>query len=347
MNFNARLYNPALGMFLAVDPYADSFAGMSPYMGFGNNPVLLVDPDGELAFALPILFAAIKAGAIWGASMAAVSYIIDTAISGSTFKVGDFLKFTVLGGISGAATAGVGNVVSQVGVQLLGSASGIGAGLANIGFQALGTTTSSVAGNLVTGNDVFSSLNIGIGPFILPLKNGRVSLDLLSLAHNAMSLYGYTIGFFDVAKGNARVFFDKTTFGAVFQEIEGKSGYVSRVLTSKEGKAYGRAKFGISFLTSDDRLNAAAESARYFFGKSGEPIDPSNIHAQKQYAQVLDAKKGTIHHEGVHILQERFSGNRLYRFGNWSEIYPNGYFSYPWEIQAYERTFWMFQRRYK
>ncbi len=52
MNFNARLYNPALGVFLAVDPYAASFAGMSPYMGFANNPIVMVDPDGEFVFTI-------------------------------------------------------------------------------------------------------------------------------------------------------------------------------------------------------------------------------------------------------------------------------------------------------
>ena len=46
MNYRARLYDPALGRFLGVDP-AGQFA--SPYLYAGNNPVSLTDPTGEFA----------------------------------------------------------------------------------------------------------------------------------------------------------------------------------------------------------------------------------------------------------------------------------------------------------
>ncbi|MCC5929451.1 MAG: hypothetical protein JJU28_09420 [Cyclobacteriaceae bacterium] len=55
-DFHARMYacpdsaayrEPVLGRFLGVDPQ-NQFA--SPYTGMGNNPVMMVDPDGEFAF---------------------------------------------------------------------------------------------------------------------------------------------------------------------------------------------------------------------------------------------------------------------------------------------------------
>jgi RHS repeat-associated protein len=40
-------YDAALGRWGSVDPMAHSFAGMSPFTGMGNNPVMIVDPDGR------------------------------------------------------------------------------------------------------------------------------------------------------------------------------------------------------------------------------------------------------------------------------------------------------------
>ena len=43
----ARHYHPTLSIWLSVDPMADKYPGVSPYVYCGNNPVRLVDPDGE------------------------------------------------------------------------------------------------------------------------------------------------------------------------------------------------------------------------------------------------------------------------------------------------------------
>ncbi len=43
----ARLHNPALSLWLSVDPLSDKYPGSSPYVYCGNNPVRLVDVDGR------------------------------------------------------------------------------------------------------------------------------------------------------------------------------------------------------------------------------------------------------------------------------------------------------------
>nr|WP_197718721.1 RHS repeat-associated core domain-containing protein [Pedobacter schmidteae] len=42
-SFELRMYDPAIGRWMNVDPYAEFH---SPYVGMGNNPVALTDPDG-------------------------------------------------------------------------------------------------------------------------------------------------------------------------------------------------------------------------------------------------------------------------------------------------------------
>ncbi len=49
MNYRARMYDPDLGRFYAMDP-AGQFS--SPYLYVGNNPLIMVDPDGEWVFLI-------------------------------------------------------------------------------------------------------------------------------------------------------------------------------------------------------------------------------------------------------------------------------------------------------
>jgi RHS repeat-associated protein len=45
--FGARYYNSAYSIWMSVDPMSDKYPSISPYVYCGNNPVKLVDPDGE------------------------------------------------------------------------------------------------------------------------------------------------------------------------------------------------------------------------------------------------------------------------------------------------------------
>ncbi len=45
--FGARYYSSDLSVWLSVDPLADKYPSLSPYMYTAGNPVMLVDPDGD------------------------------------------------------------------------------------------------------------------------------------------------------------------------------------------------------------------------------------------------------------------------------------------------------------
>jgi hypothetical protein len=124
-DFHARMYDPALGRFGSVDPQGQ-FA--SPYTGMGNNPVVGVDPDGELFF-VPILIGALIGGAInVGVGIATGSIDFNKAGWGwnlaASFGIG--------------AAAGAAAVIAP---QLIGT----------IGNVALTTSTGAVASGFIPG----------------------------------------------------------------------------------------------------------------------------------------------------------------------------------------------------
>jgi RHS repeat-associated protein len=47
IGFGARYYDSGLSVWLSVDPLADKYPSMSPFMYTAGNPVMLVDPDGR------------------------------------------------------------------------------------------------------------------------------------------------------------------------------------------------------------------------------------------------------------------------------------------------------------
>ena len=61
-DFSARMYDPALGRFLSVDPMAEGYRHLSPYAYCAGNPVVYADKDGQV-------IARVVVGAVVGAAI--------------------------------------------------------------------------------------------------------------------------------------------------------------------------------------------------------------------------------------------------------------------------------------
>jgi RHS repeat-associated protein len=46
-DFGARFYDPQIGKWGVIDPHCQNYFSYSPYVYVGNNPILLIDPDGK------------------------------------------------------------------------------------------------------------------------------------------------------------------------------------------------------------------------------------------------------------------------------------------------------------
>jgi hypothetical protein len=49
----ARMYNPRIGKTFSPDPAFKEYPSLSPYSGFGNNPIIFTDPDGKRIYFVP------------------------------------------------------------------------------------------------------------------------------------------------------------------------------------------------------------------------------------------------------------------------------------------------------
>ena len=57
-DFGSRMYDPTVGRWFNTDPQNQY---LSPYLAMGNNGVMMIDPDGELAFLIPLAIGIAKA----------------------------------------------------------------------------------------------------------------------------------------------------------------------------------------------------------------------------------------------------------------------------------------------
>ena len=45
-DFGARMYDSRIGRWLSIDPLAEKYTSMSPYLSMGGNPLVNIDSDG-------------------------------------------------------------------------------------------------------------------------------------------------------------------------------------------------------------------------------------------------------------------------------------------------------------
>lgn len=119
IHMNGRLYDPLLRRFLNADENIQDPTNTQIYNKYGyavNNPLMYNDPSGEV---LPFLvgigigwFAAtVLSGAIIGAAISMGIYILQATIN-NNFSLGGFAKSILLGAVTGAVSAGLGEVFS-------------------------------------------------------------------------------------------------------------------------------------------------------------------------------------------------------------------------------------------
>ena len=164
-DFLSRSYDPVLGRFFAVDP-AGQFG--SPYVGMGNVPHMGIDPDGEFAWFIPLIAAAINVGVnaaqgkidnFWeglgyaaiGAAGSFAGFGAGQAVAGAVGTASSLGGAIANGAITGAAGGFAGGFVGGAGNAWVGGVSfsdGLGAGLQAGGYGAI---TGGVIGGISGG----------------------------------------------------------------------------------------------------------------------------------------------------------------------------------------------------
>ncbi|MBN1185570.1 MAG: VCBS repeat-containing protein [Bacteroidales bacterium] len=119
INMNGRVYDPVLGVFLSPDNYVQAPDFSQNFNRYGycfNNPLVYTDPDGEIAWFIPVIIGAVI-GASSGAVMADLegahgfwewaSYVGGGAIAGAGLGLGFSSGLSALGGnVTGMAGYG-------------------------------------------------------------------------------------------------------------------------------------------------------------------------------------------------------------------------------------------------
>jgi RHS repeat-associated protein len=281
-DFHARQYDASLGRWFGVDPQ-DQFA--SPYLAMGNNPVMMVDPDGE--FVVPMLF---------GAAISVFTNGINNISSGQGFFKGAG-KAALIGGIGGALSFGIGEIaqtlngISRFGFQTLahgtlgGGMSAADGGSFGSGFLSgslssmmstgsaglMGNSKSALAKGLVTVGTGALSGGIGSsiagGNFWAGVRNGAISSTLNHGIHSGV--FGENVMMAAIS-GRLRHLFgpDAISYGATMDiayggVIAGELG-ILEILRGAESGKYLMKDIGAGAM-SDIQFSAGVETSRYYY----------------------------------------------------------------------------------
>ncbi|MEZ4888459.1 MAG: RHS repeat-associated core domain-containing protein [Chitinophagales bacterium] len=190
-----RSYDPAIGRWWQVDPKAESFYGMTVYNGMGNNPVSVVDPQGDIGF-VPIAIGAVLGG-LSGHSIGKAKGLSGFGLLGHSLLGAAIGGLSTLAG-SGVSTAlgksltvtSVGTQAGAIAIAAGGATGGIigGGGFAALSGQnvlngALKGAVASVAGSLIG-----ARISGGLGAFLGGVTSGGLSaaLDGQNIAYSAL-----------------------------------------------------------------------------------------------------------------------------------------------------------------
>ena len=211
-DFHARQYDASIGRWLGVDPKSQ-FA--SPYLFGFNNPYMTVDPDGELAWFVPII----------------IGGVLNTVLNAG--KIDSFwegLGYFAIGAATSAATMGITNGITSgfnFATHASGSLSfgqGFGAGIANtfrgsaaIASFASGTTSFLRGAAVGATSGFFGGFISGAGN---ALVNGENFNDATSTGLRNGVIGGVTGGLLGGVSGGVKAVKDGRRFfdGATVQD---------------------------------------------------------------------------------------------------------------------------------
>ena len=130
-----------------MDAKANVMPYNSPYVAMMNNPVMFTDPDGECPICIGILVGGLI-GAGTSASVYTATYFA-AGLGGSGQFWNGFGSAVAMGAITGAIGGGIGGAFAK------------SAFFQTVGHSLLNNTASTVAGNLILGNDITLGTVIG------------------------------------------------------------------------------------------------------------------------------------------------------------------------------------------
>ncbi len=204
INMNGRLYDPLMGRMFSPDPYImgkDNTQGYNRYSYALNNPLSYTDPNGEIAWFIPVI-----AGAVIG------GYMGGTMANGTYNPTQwDYSSGKTWGYIAGGAIVGAAS--GAIGVAVAGS----GMPFANTVGIALSSFVNSVGTTMYTGGQ--TDVLISFGAFSYNVTSGEVGF----LGKNGNSLLeniGYGLGALANLNDLWNVSFPKQTGAKLYTDRE-------------------------------------------------------------------------------------------------------------------------------
>ncbi len=244
--YGARYYNPTIGRFITPDSIVQSPfdpQSLNRYSYCGNNPIIRIDPNGNLWWFIPMIVGAIK-GAFIGAAIGAGF----AAIMGGNIGQG-----ALLGAIGGAFFGGTTGIIGQLakeGIKLSTSLTILayteaGAYSGALGALAIGSDPGRGAGFGALSGAVFGSIG-GLGG-----KNWKWDVARVGLSGVAGG------GISELAGGS---FLD----GFIFAGSIAGADFVYRAILSSQGRTQGAS------------MKPAGKSGQPKLDANGNPINGSS-----------------------------------------------------------------------
>ncbi|WP_437398685.1 DUF6443 domain-containing protein [Flagellimonas lutimaris] len=308
-DFGSRMYDPALGRWMASDPQ-NQFG--SPYLAFGNNPVLMIDPNGEWAL---------------------VDDIIAAVVGGVVNVVANWNNIEDFG--DGAAYFGIGAGAGLATIYGTPVAGGAVLALGNSAYTQY-NKTGQIAPEQLIADGIIGTVTAGIGSKISPFISSHTT-QLFGGANSLFSKYAADAVsnvasgiFIETTVGLAQTGDLKTSFEqSISFESLARSVAISAIGTTGtyyQNKHYATQKLkqglqeeslmSYDNLTNEQLVQEAARFSEQTFNSTRNDLTPRlegtlKHSAAKQFLELHDAGARGLLLENSFSPNGRFNGGRL------------------------------------